>query len=98
MPGPTTQGSLQDNFLHAVRRENIGVVIYLVGGAQLRGNVTAFDNFTIMLESNGKMQLVYKHAITNLVPVKNPTLGGGGHRENRERREQKPPEPSGGES
>ena len=97
MPGPPTQSGLQDNFLHAVRRENIGVVIYLSGGAQLRGNVTAFDNFTILLESNGKAQLVYKHAITNITPVRNPHLQSA-PREHRERREPKPLESSGGEA
>jgi len=61
--------NLQDMFLNQVRKEGIGVTIYLSGGLQLRGTVRGFDAFTVLLESPGKpVQLVYKHAITSIVP------------------------------
>ncbi|MDQ0204466.1 RNA chaperone Hfq [Pectinatus haikarae] len=61
--------NLQDAFLNQARKENISVTIYLVNGFQLRGNVTGFDNFTVILDSNGKQQLVYKHAISTITPM-----------------------------
>ena len=65
------QLNLQDLFLNQVRKENVGVMIYLIGGVQLRGNVRGFDSFTILLDSPGKpVQLVYKHAITSIVPMR----------------------------
>src|SRR6185369_16507811 len=63
--------NLQDVFLNQVRRENIPVTIYLVGGVQLRGMVRGFDSFTVILESPGKPpQMVYKHAIASVVPAR----------------------------
>ncbi len=65
------QLNLQDTFLNQVRKENIGVTIYLVGGVQLRGNVRGFDSFTILLDSPGKpTQMVYKHSVTSIVPMR----------------------------
>src|SRR5690242_6332057 len=65
------QLNLQDIFLNQVRKENIGVTIYLIGGVQLRGMVRGFDAFTILLDSVGKpTQLVYKHAVTSIVPAR----------------------------
>lgn len=61
--------NLQDAFLNQARKENISVTIYLVNGFQLRGNVTGFDNFTVILDTNGKQQLVYKHAISTIIPM-----------------------------
>ncbi|HLV82130.1 MAG TPA: RNA chaperone Hfq [Chthonomonadaceae bacterium] len=64
-----SQLNLQDIFLNQVRKENIGVTIYLVNSVQLRGMVRGFDAFTILLDSVGKpTQLVYKHAVTSIVP------------------------------
>jgi len=69
--------NLQDMFLNQVRKEGIGVTIYLSGGLQLRGTVRGFDAFTVLLESPGKpVQLVYKHAITSIVPAR-PVPGYG---------------------
>ncbi len=63
-------------FLNQVRKEGIGVTIYLMGGVQLRGQVRGFDAFTVLLDTAGKpTQLVYKHAITSVVPAKQ--IGGG---------------------
>lgn len=71
--------NLQDMFLNQVRKEGIGVTIYLMGGVQLRGSVRGFDAFTVMLDSPGKpTQLVYKHAITSIVPAR--PIGEGDHR------------------
>ncbi|MCW5934846.1 MAG: RNA chaperone Hfq [Fimbriimonadia bacterium] len=70
--------NLQDMFLNQVRKEGIGVTVYLMGGVQLRGMVRGFDAFTILLESPGKpVQLVYKHAVTSIVPAR-PVPGYGG--------------------
>jgi host factor-I protein len=77
------QLNLQDVFLNQVRKENISVTIYLIGGVQLRGLVRGFDAFTVLLDSVGKpTQLVYKHAITSIVPsrpISNPYMEA--HRE-----------------
>lgn len=71
--------NLQDMFLNQVRKEGIGVTIYLMGGVQLRGQVRGFDAFTLMLDTPGKpTQLVYKHAITSIVPSRAIGSGRGG--------------------
>jgi host factor-I protein len=63
--------NLQDMFLNQVRKEGVGVSIYLVGGVQLRGHVTGFDSFTILLDSPGKItQLIYKHSVASIVPAR----------------------------
>ena len=67
-PAKTTI-NLQDSFLNHVRKENRAVVIYLVNGFQIRGLVRGFDNFTVIIENDGKQQLVYKHAISTIAPV-----------------------------
>ena len=63
--------NLQDNFLNHVRKENLAVVIYLVNGFQIRGLVKGFDNFTVIIENEGKQQMVYKHAISTISPATN---------------------------
>ena len=66
-----TSVNLQDTFLNQVRKEGIPVTIYLIGGVQLRGLVRGFDTFTILLEGQGRpAQLVYKSAITSIVPMR----------------------------
>ena len=65
-----TQVNLQDAFLNQVRKENVSVTIFLVNGFQLKGMVRGFDNFTVMLESEGKQMMVYKHAISTISPVR----------------------------
>lgn len=62
--------NLQDVFLNQVRKEHITITIYLVNGFQLKGNVRGFDNYTIVLDNEGKQQLVYKHAVSTIMPVK----------------------------
>ena len=61
--------NLQDAFLNVDRKENMGVAIYLVNGFQIRGLVRGFDNFTVIIEAEGKQQLVYKHAISTIAPL-----------------------------
>ena len=62
--------NLQDSFLNQVRKENLAVIIHLINGFQLKGNVKGFDNFTVILETAGKQQLVYKHAISTITPAR----------------------------
>jgi len=82
--------NLQDMFLNQVRKEGIGVTIYLMGGVQLRGQVRGFDAFTVMLDAPGKpTQLVYKHAITSIVPAR--MIGEGDNRERRPREDEDGP-------
>ncbi len=71
-----TQVNLQDTFLNQVRKEAIPLTIYLVNGFQLRGLVRGFDNFTVVLENDGKQQLVYKHAISTITPSRTVSLSG----------------------
>lgn len=62
------QLNLQDKILNQVRKNNIPVVIYLMNGFQLTGEVIGFDNFTIILKADEKEQLIYKHAISTIEP------------------------------
>ncbi len=60
--------NLQDVFLNQARKEKMPVTIFLTNGFQFRGIVQGFDNFTVVLDSDGKQNLVYKHAISTVVP------------------------------
>lgn len=64
------QINLQDGFLNQVRKDNIPLTIFLVNGFQIKGLVRGFDNFTVLLDVDGRQQMVYKHAISTLVPSK----------------------------
>ncbi|WP_202077308.1 RNA chaperone Hfq [Caldalkalibacillus salinus] len=66
--------NIQDTFLNQLRKENIPVTVYLLNGFQLRGFIKAFDNFTIVIDSEGKQQLVYKHAISTFTPARPVSL------------------------
>ncbi|NDI34512.1 RNA chaperone Hfq [Chengkuizengella sediminis] len=66
--------NIQDTFLNQLRKESISVTVYLTNGFQLRGLIKAFDNFTIVIESEGRQQMVYKHAISTFTPQKNVSL------------------------
>ena len=68
--------SLQDPFLNALRRERIPVSIYLVNGIKLQGTVESFDQFVVLLR-NQVSQMVYKHAISTVVPSRNVRIGNG---------------------
>ncbi|KOA20901.1 RNA-binding protein Hfq [Clostridium homopropionicum DSM 5847] len=62
--------NLQDLFLNNARRNKIHVVIYLTNGFQLKGLVKGFDNFTVILDNDGKQMMVYKHAVSTIIPAK----------------------------
>lgn len=61
--------NLQDTFLNAVRRSKTPLTIFLVNGVKLQGVVTWFDNFCVLLKREGQAQLVYKHAISTIMPM-----------------------------
>lgn len=75
--------NLQDMFLNQVRKENIPVTVYLAGGVQVNGLVRGFDAFTVLIETPGRpTQLVYKHAMSSIVPSKElPAYKPGGRDE-----------------
>jgi host factor-I protein len=62
--------NLQDAILNEVRRDRIPVTLFLMNGFQLRGIVTGFDSFVVVLVTDGKQQMIYKHAISTLAPMK----------------------------
>lgn len=66
--------SLQDPFLNALRRERVPVSIFLVNGIKLQGQVESFDNFVVLLK-NSVSQMIYKHAISTIVPARNVRFG-----------------------
>ncbi|SDJ70749.1 RNA chaperone Hfq [Sediminibacillus albus] len=66
--------NIQDHYLNQLRKERIQVTVFLLNGFQLRGTVKAFDNFTVLFDTDGKQQLIFKHAISTFAPVKNVTL------------------------
>ncbi|KAF6575010.1 RNA chaperone Hfq [Paenibacillus sp. SEL3] len=66
--------NIQDTFLNQLRKDSIPVTVYLINGFQVRGTIKAFDNFTIVIDSDGKQQLIYKHAISTFTPQRNVSL------------------------
>lgn len=64
------QANLQDGFLNLLRKENIPVTVFLVNGYQLKGQIRGFDSFTVAVEGEGKIQLVYKHALSTITPMR----------------------------
>ena len=69
--------NLQDTFLNHVRKSKIPVTIFLVNGVKLQGVVTWFDNFCVLLKRDGQVQLVYKHAVSTVMPGQPVTLWDG---------------------
>lgn len=69
--------NLQDVFLNHVRKNKVPVTIFLVNGVKLQGVITWFDNFCMLLRRDGQSQLVYKHAISTVMPSKPITLYEG---------------------
>ena len=61
--------NLQDIFLTKVRKQSLPVTVFLMNGFQMRGIVTGFDAFVILLQSDGKQQMIYKHAISTIAPL-----------------------------
>ena len=64
----STQSNLQDTFLNSVRKTKNPVTLFLVNGVKLQGVITWFDNFSVLLRREGTVQLVYKHAISTIMP------------------------------
>ena len=62
--------NLQDVFLNGARKARLNVIVHLVNGFQLKGVVKGFDNFTVILDSDGKQMMVYKHSITTITPAR----------------------------
>ena len=62
--------NLQDAILNEVRRDRVPVTLFLMNGFQLRGIVTGFDSFVVVLVTDGKQQMIYMHAISTLAPMK----------------------------
>ena len=63
--------NLQDTFLNQARRERVMVTVFLMNGFQLRGTVRGFDSFVVFVDSDGKQQMIYKHAISTIAPARN---------------------------
>ena len=69
--------NLQDAFLNQVRKEKNSVTVFLINGVKLQGVITWFDNFCILLRRDGQSQLVYKHAISTIMPSQSVSLYDG---------------------
>ena len=65
-----TKANLQDLFLLRARRDKLPVTMFLMNGFQLRGVITGYDSFVVVLVSDGKQQMIYKHTISTLAPLK----------------------------
>lgn len=65
-----SSNNLQDVFLNQARKNKISVTVHLVNGFQIKGFVKGFDNFTIILDSDGKQIMIYKHAVSTVTPAK----------------------------
>ena len=74
MTTTTKSLNLQDNYLNQLRKDKIPVVIYLTNGVRLKGIIKGFDNFVLLLKENNQ-SLVYKHAISTIVPEKEIEIG-----------------------
>lgn len=86
--GAKLSGNLQDLFLNHLRREKTPVTMFLVKGVKLQGIVTWFDNFSILLRRDGQSQLIYKHAISTIMPsqpVDSEQFGEGGEANRKQR-------------
>ena len=72
-----TKANLQDIFLLRAKRDKVPVTMFLMNGFQMRGIITGFDAFVVVLMSEGKQQVIYKHAISTLVPSQSVDMTGG---------------------
>jgi len=67
--------NLQDYLLNQARKEKILLTVFLMNGVQMKGIVRGFDNFVVVIESDGRQQMVYKHAISTVIPMRPIDLG-----------------------
>ena len=63
------QGNIQDLFLNNARKSRSPIIVYLISGFQMRGVFKSFDNYVILLESDGKQSMIYKHAVSTISPL-----------------------------
>ena len=75
-----TKANLQDIFLTKVKRDRVPVSMFLMNGFQLRGVIVGFDAFVVVLDSDGKQQVIYKHAISTIAPIRPVDLTPEGSR------------------
>ena len=68
--------NLQDLFLLRAKRDRVPVTMFLMNGFQMRGTITGFDSFVVILDSEGRQQVIYKHAISTIVPTRTVSLAG----------------------
>ena len=68
------KANLQDIFLLRAKRDRVPVTMFLMNGFQMRGTITGFDAFVVTLESEGRQQIIYKHAISTIAPGRNVDL------------------------
>ena len=64
------KANLQEIFLTKVRKQAVSVTVFLMNGFQLRGVITGFDSFSLVLDSDGRQQFIYKHAVSTSVPLR----------------------------
>ncbi|MGM8216224.1 RNA chaperone Hfq [Bacillaceae bacterium W0354] len=69
-----SSANVQDTYLNKLRKDKIPLTVFLLNGFQLRGVIKSFDNFTVLIETEGKQQLIFKHAISTFAPSKNIEL------------------------
>ncbi len=74
-----TKLNLQDSFLNQARKMGIPITVFLTNGFQFRGTVKGFDSFTVILDNDGRQNMVYKHAISTIVPFRNIELMENGN-------------------
>jgi host factor-I protein len=66
--------NLQDYILNEIRKSNVSVTVFLINGFQITGEIKSFDSYVIVIDAGGKSQMVYKHAISTIIPSKNLTM------------------------
>ena len=71
------KAGLQDSMLNEARREKVPLTVFLTNGFQQKGIITAFDGYTIVLFNDGKQYIIYKHAISTIIPQKPISIAGG---------------------
>ena len=71
-----TTETLQEQFLKTVRKDRCAVTVFLMNGFQMRGYVTGYDNYAVVVQSDGKQNLIYKHAISTISPAAPIRFGG----------------------
>ena len=64
------KANLQDLFLTRARRDRVPVTLFLMNGFQMRGTITGYDPFVVVLDSEGRQQVIYKHAVSTIVPIR----------------------------